>query len=122
MFTDFFDDSYFGKYENMTERNIQSFRKFVRARITERREMLKDENFKNTNFDFLTLVLQIEHFAMSDESIESHCVGFFFGSTQSATNLQSNLLIYATMFKEVKQKVRNEMKEKLNPGFNMNFE
>mmetsp|Transcript_22766 Transcript_22766/g.17192 ORF Transcript_22766/g.17192 Transcript_22766/m.17192 type:complete len:229 (-) Transcript_22766:395-1081(-) len=113
--SDLFDDVYIGKNENVLLRNVHTFHNFVREQFRERRELIKDEKFRNSNHDFLTLLLQIDEFKDRPDIVESLCIGFLFGSTQSSTTLMVNGLCYQAMDSSLREKLRKEIREHVDP-------
>lgn len=113
----FLDKYFVGELENIDKRNADRFRAFLKVMIDERRVEMKDPKFKETSWDFLTILLSDELFAGSDEMIIEECCAFMVAATQTTQSLIENTMFLVTQHKQEAQKIRNELQKVLKKDF-----
>lgn len=89
---DFFDYIALGSKEAETFRNARNFRSFVNTLIAERREEMKEPDFKSQG-DFLTLML-LDPFFDTDEMIIDECNSFMIAANITTSITLTNALFY----------------------------
>mmetsp|Transcript_26457 Transcript_26457/g.19836 ORF Transcript_26457/g.19836 Transcript_26457/m.19836 type:complete len:89 (-) Transcript_26457:608-874(-) len=87
------------------------FRQFVRNRIDETLQILKEGREMDTKLDMLSYMLQFEMYRNDFEMMIDDTIGLMIAAFQSVSVLLTNCLYYSIRFKEQRQKLLKELEE-----------